>query len=314
MNEDYERQIVKEQLEVNGELEFKRQNKSVEFGDFNKIEDLLNDKTDSNINKQENPNLNNLLHISLSNDELFLTNGFKIFVSQSLVKIILEWFESKFMVIYRSNSLQLIRRFSDPKKGTVYVDKTINEAAKLFGVGANSLGYRVSEDNSDAKLVSIFSENNAAVSSEVYESYGTVRFVNIFPLVMRAICTGGTLVVDEFDASIHPMAIMNIINIFHNDDINKKHAQLIFNTHNPIFLNANLLRRDEIKFVERDDDKHTSVVYALSDFGTKGDDGVRKGSDYMSHYFINKYGAIRDVDFAPIFEHINSVLDDNKGE
>ena len=31
------------------------------------------------------------------------------------------------------------------------------------------------------------------------------------------------------------------------------HAQLIFNTHNPIFLNSNLFRRDEIKFVERDD-------------------------------------------------------------
>ena len=42
------------------------------------------------------------------------------------------------------------------------------------------------------------------------------------------------------------------------------HAQLIFNTHNPIFLNSNLFRRDEIKFVERDDDTHDSVLYALS--------------------------------------------------
>lgn len=39
------------------------------------------------------------------------------------------------------------------------------------------------------------------------------------------------------------MALMNIINIFHNDDVNRNNAQLVFNTHNPIFLDASLLRR-----------------------------------------------------------------------
>ena len=86
--------------------------------------------------------------------------------------------------------------------------------------------------------------------------------------------------------------------------VNIYHAQLVFNTHNPIFLNSNLFRRDEIKFVERDDDTHDSVLYALSDFGTTGDKGVRKHEDYMSKYFISQYGAIKDIDFTPIFEEI----------
>lgn len=123
--------------------------------------------------------------------------------------------------------------------------------------------------------------------------------------------TGGILVVDEFDASIHPMALMSIINVFHNDDVNIHHAQLIFNTHNPIFLNSNLFRRDEIKFVERGDDTHDSVLYALSDFGTTGDKGVRKHEDYMSKYFISQYGAIKDIDFTPIFEEI--LCDEKEG-
>ena len=89
------------------------------------------------------------------------------------------------------------------------------------------------------------------------------------------------------------------------------HAQLIFNTHNPIFLNSNLFRRDEIKFVERDDDTHDSVLYALSDFGTTGDKGVRKHEDYMSKYFISQYGAIKDIDFTPIFEEI--LCDEKEG-
>ena len=126
----------------------------------------------------------------------------------------------------------------------------------------------------------------------------------MFPLVVNALMNGSTLVVDEFDTSLHPMALMNIINIFHNDEVNIHHAQLIFNTHNPIFLNTNLFRRDEIKFVERDEETHSSSAYALSDFGTAGKNGVRKNEDYMRNYFVDRYGAIRNVDFLPIFEKL----------
>jgi hypothetical protein len=98
------------------------------------------------------------------------------------------------------------------------------------------------------------------------------------------------------------MALMNIISIFHNDDINKNCAQLVFNTHNPIFLDSSLLRRDEIKFVERNDETGNSEHYALSDFRTA--DGIRKGEDYMNNYFVSRYGAIKDIDFYPILEKI----------
>ena len=207
--------------------------------------------------------------------------------------------------------MQLIKRFSDTQKKTVCVERTTDQAAKLFGINSNAVGYVVKEDEPEAKLFSIFKDvkgkKSAVIAAEIFESYGTIRFINMFPLVIRAIQTGGTLVVDEFDASIHPMALMSIINVFHNDDINIHHAQLIFNTHNPIFLNSNLFRRDEIKFVERDDDSHYSTLYALSDFGTTGEKGVRKHEDYMSRYFISQYGAIKDIDFTPIFEELMEI-------
>ena len=136
--------------------------------------------------------------------------------------------------------------------------------------------------------------------ADMFESYGTIRFINEFPLVIYALLHGATLVMDEFDASIHPMALMNIINIFHNDEINRNHAQLIFNTHNPIFLDSSLLRRDEIKFVERDEETGRSAHYALSDFRTA--DGIRRGEDYMNNYFVSRYGAIREIDFSSILE------------
>lgn len=302
LDEEYPRKIVSENLFVNGEPIFQRAD-DLYIGNMKAIKEYLSDVTEQNVES-----VSEIAKNSLSKDELFLTNGFKLVFSQRFVKLIVDWFSNKFMVIYRADSMQLIKKFADPKKKAIYVEKTTDKAAKLFGVNSNAVGYVVREDESDAKLYSVFQDmknkKSAAIAAEIFESYGTIRFINMFPLVIKAIQTGGTLVVDEFDASIHPIALMSIINVFHNDDINIHHAQLIFNTHNPIFLNSNLFRRDEIKFVERDDDSHQSILYALSDFGTTGDRGVRKHEDYMGKYFISQYGAIKDIDFTPIFEEI----------
>ena len=307
LEDGYKRKIISEELAVNGNRVFSRRN-GLTFDNLKVIKEYL-----SSSMEQKAEGAIEISRNSLNPEELFLTNGFKLIFSQSFVKMMTDWFANKFMVIYRADSMQFIARFADPQKKAVYIEKTTDKAAKLFGINSNSVGY-VYSDDSDAKLYSIFmnvkDRKSAALAADLFESYGTIRFINMFPLVIRAIQTGGTLVVDEFDASIHPMALMSIINVFHNDDVNIYHAQLIFNTHNPIFLNSNLFRRDEIKFVERDDESHYSTLYALSDFGTTGEKGVRKHEDYMKNYFISQYGAIKDIDFTPIFEEILA----NEGE
>lgn len=304
---EYSRKILSEKLTVNENEVFCRINDSkgdnLTIGNLKVIKNYMSD-----ISEQNRQSILEIAQNSLNKEELFLTNGFKLIISQNFVKLIVDWFATKCMVIYRADSMQLIKRFADPQKKAVYIEKTTDEAAKVFGINSNAVGYVVSDDEPETKLFSVFKnikgKKSVAVASEIFESYGTIRFINMFPLVIKAIQTGGTLVVDEFDASIHPMALMSIINVFHNDDINIHHAQLIFNTHNPIFLNSNLLRRDEIKFVERDDESQASTLYALSDFGTTGDKGVRKHEDYMGKYFISQYGAIKDIDFTPIFEEL----------
>ena len=300
LNDDDPRNIVSEKLYINDEMVFARDDKLI-FGNFKNIKSYISiKKTDKSVFE--------IAENSLNKKELFLTNGFKLIISQSLVKEITDWFKDKLMVIYRADSLQITRRFVDPQKKTVYVEQTTNKAAKEFGISSNDLAYVVSDDDTEAKLCSLFKDlktgETSLLAADIFESYGTVRFVNIFPLVIRAMLTGGTLIVDEFDASIHPMALMSIINVFHNDAINKKGAQLVFNTHNPVFLNSNLFRRDEIKFVERDDETGFSILYALSDFKTTGEKGVRKHEDYMKNYFVSRYGGIKDVDFSSIFEEL----------
>ena len=295
---DYKRKVVFEQLSVNEAPIFTREN-GLKIHDLSGIKEWLANEFEQNADS-----VIAIASANLNDEELFLMNGFKTMFSSKLVSIISEWLNQQFMVIYRSDAMQLIRKFTDPKKKSIYVEKTLTEAAKTFGINSNALGYVVDGDNTEAKLCSIFESEGKAIPAELFESYGTIRFVNMFPLVVNALMNGSTLVVDEFDASLHPMALMNIINIFHNDEVNIHHAQLIFNTHNPIFLNTNLFRRDEIKFVERDEKTHCSSAYALSDFGTAGKNGVRKNEDYMRNYFVDRYGAIRNVDFLPIFEKL----------
>jgi abortive infection family protein len=296
LDKDFRRKIIEEKLSVNEHLVFIRTN-HLKLETSSAIEQYLNPSVMGNLNTAIK-----IAESGLNDEELFLCNGYKTIFSKELVSMILNWFENKFMVIYRSDSLKAMRKFADPKDNTVYVDKTLTLAAKEFGITANALGYRI--DGERAELCSIVDGHGqkAAIPAELFESYGTLRFVNEFPLIIRALLNGATLVMDEFDASIHPMALMNIISIFHNDEINKKHAQLIFNTHNPIFLDASLFRRDEIKFVERDETTNCSVHYALSDFKTAN--GVRKGEAYMNNYFVNRYGAIKDVDFSSILKEI----------
>ncbi len=294
MDRDHPRKILEERLSVNEKQVFLRnENLSVDLP--SPVKEYLN----KNI-KRKTAKMQEIAEGSLVDTELFLNNGFKSIFAQELVTKILGWFSSKFIVIYHAEDLRLVRRFTDPRTNTVYVERTLTDAAKAFGITANALGYRSTseKEGEDVVLYSIFQDK--LLPAEVFESYGTIRFINEFPLILYVLLNGGTLVMDEFDASIHPMALMNIINIFHNDDSNINHAQLIFNTHNPIFLDASLLRRDEIKFVERDEVTGNSTHYALSDFRTA--DGVRKGEDYMGNYFVSRYGAIRDIDFSPILE------------
>lgn len=314
LEKDYPRKITLEKLYLDNKLVFKR-SKKVELGEYKHIQNYLLFK------QNEVDHMEKIAENSLNDEELFLTNGFKVIFSPELVKKFTNWIEQNLIVIYRADSMELVRSFSDTDKKGVYIEPTINKVAKAFGAKSNALGYVHNEQSdNDTKLCSILDIGNEnqriVIPAKVFESYGTVRFITLFPIIQRAFATGATLIIDEFDASIHPSALMNIINMFHNDSINKNHAQLIFNTHNPIFLNSNLFRRDEIKFVQRDHDTGNSELYALSDFGTSGKNGVRNSTDFMKYYLNYSYGAIEDVDFTSIFESIinNSDSENNGGE
>ena len=56
-----------------------------------------------------------------------------------------------------------------------------------------------------------------------------------------------TLRIFELNARLHPLLVRNFLLTFLNREINTKHAQLIFTTHDTWQLSNQLLRRDEVK-------------------------------------------------------------------
>ncbi len=308
---DYQRKVLFEKLSVNGETVFTREEGSLKFENLSVLKEFWSvDFSDS----QRLEMMKSLAQTGLNQVELFLMNGFKAIFCPKFVEKIVQWFKEQLVVICRADALRLIKPFGQEMTNGLMIEKHLSEAAKSFGIHSNVLGYIKNDNAKEPLLCSVIANGpseSVCIPAEVYESYGTVRFVNLFPLLISAMATGGTLLIDEFDASIHPMALMNIVNIFHNDEINVNKAQLIFNTHNPIFLSPTLYRRDEIKFVERDEETHFSQHYSLSDFGTSGSKGVRKSEDYLRNYCSGNYGAVQENDFSDLFSRVakNRIID-----
>lgn len=300
--ESENRKILEEKLDVDGNNIYIRNEKiKIENLEYLKIKELLIENFHEEV-------ANDIINSNIEPQELLLNVMFKTLYSKKLYEIIINWFQDKLQIVYHADKIHYTPNYEskiDIKNSNkkLYSNLQINEAVKEIGLTSEKIAYPITDKKDLIFPVSIIkteNEKDIVIPAEVFESFGTVRLLDILPLIMAAMKKGATLLVDELDASLHPMIIMSFIKIFHNDEINKNGAQLIFNTHNPIFLNKNLFRRDEIKFVEKEEKE--SILYSLSDFGTSGKNGVRNGENYLKNYFINKYGAITDVDFSDIFE------------
>ena len=116
------------------------------------------------------------------------------------------------------------------------------------------------------------------------ESEGTKKLFDLSMILLTAIDNNMPLFIDEFDARLHPELTKKIVKLF-NSKANKG-SQLVFVTHDTNLLSHDLLRRDQIDFVEKD--KYgASHLYSLVEFKR-----VRNDSSFEKDYIKGKYGAI----------------------
>ena len=117
------------------------------------------------------------------------------------------------------------------------------------------------------------------------ESEGTIKYFSLAYPIIDALDNGKRLIIDEFDSKMHPLLTCRIIALFNSKETNPKNAQLIFTTHDTNLLSANIFRRDQIWFTQKDRYGATDL-YSLAEYKVRNDASFEK--DYLS----GKYGAI----------------------
>ena len=133
------------------------------------------------------------------------------------------------------------------------------------------------------------------------ESEGTKTFFAFAGPWLDVLRNGWILIVDELSNSLHPLLVKHLVQMFHNPQINKNGAQLIFTTHETSILSQEVFRRDQIWFVEKDEFNATSL-YPLSDFSP------RKGAENLENgYLRGRYGAL------PYLRSIERLMDVENG-
>ena len=116
------------------------------------------------------------------------------------------------------------------------------------------------------------------------ESDGTRRLMDLLPTVLSLHQKRErVLLIDEFDRSLHPHLTYKLLSLFlsNQDEL----TQLIFTTHQTHLLDLDILRRDQIWFIEKDY-QGESIIYSLEDFAPRYDKDIEKG------YLLGRFGGI----------------------
>jgi uncharacterized protein len=135
-----------------------------------------------------------------------------------------------------------------------------------------------------------FDDNGILVGTESFdlnlqESEGTQKIFAISGLLVDTLQEGKTLIIDEFDARLHPLISYAIVELFNKNETNPNNAQLIFMTHDTNLLTNKLFRRDQIWFTEKN-------RYGVTDLYSLAEYKIRNDASFESDYIKGRYGAI----------------------
>ena len=248
---------------------------------------------------------------SLDKDDLFLCNGFKSAISSELADLVIDFFKNKLLVVSDFTLKKANLTFSSeemPEKDFFAWNRVLDGFVRETDFGPQNIVFKSrkgdDDQSADMQLVSIYECEGKEVilPAEWMESRGTLKLIDFAIPFQQIFSEGGVLVLDEFDAAIHPEIVKGIIALFHDTSVNTRGAQIVFSTHNPIYLNNKIYRRDQILFVEKDKEEYESTLYSLADFGSTD---VRNDENYLVNYFKGKYSILPYIDFGKIIKGEN---------
>ena len=120
------------------------------------------------------------------------------------------------------------------------------------------------------------------------ESRGTRMLLSLLLPALDALGSGGLLIVDELDSSLHPNLAQAFLSLFEAADSNPNGAQLIFSTHDVALLGSGLLAHDEIWITEKNREGVTTFT-PLTDYR------IRSRVDVEMAYRNGRFGGTPNV-------------------
>jgi uncharacterized protein len=143
------------------------------------------------------------------------------------------------------------------------------------------------------------------------ESSGTLRLLELAARAIPILERGGLFLVDEIDASLHPLLTASLVRLFRSTSVNRRRAQLVFTTHDATLLGnldgEDVLQRDEVWFTEKRADG-SSDLFPLSEFKPR-----REGENRQRRYLNGSYGAIPEISMNLFEQALSSRMNSDAG-
>lgn len=139
-----------------------------------------------------------------------------------------------------------------------------------------------------------FGPDGQAVGERIFdliqqESLGTQKFLFVLAPIIDTLENGRILLIDEFDASLHPLLSAELVKMFNDPSINTNNAQLVFTSHDTNLLGMDLFDYCQIWFAEKDASEQTHIK-SLSSYL-----GVNKRKKIDEQYLRGVFGAIPNI-------------------
>ncbi len=167
--------------------------------------------------------------------------------------------------------------------------RNVDQDEKIVIVGSDSLEIASIDDKGDVKFYEImFNHHNIETAwfSFGEESDGTKRIIQLIGL-FNDLDKNKTIIMDELDRSWHPKLTVEFVKEFlERSKYKGSYCQLIITTHESALMDLDILRRDEIWFVERNRETGSSELFSLEDFKPHRSTRIEK------NYLFGRYGAI----------------------
>ena len=170
--------------------------------------------------------------------------------------------------------------------------KQKNKKSKISFIMRSNKDFFILEINSNGditcKTIQFSHEKNDVFFSLDEESDGTVRLLDLLEILLSD--DKKTYIIDELDRCLHPSLSYKFIKTF-LQKAEKFNIQLIVTTHESRLLDFDLLRRDEIWFVNKSSSGE-SDIYSLEEYNERFDKKIDKA------YLEGRYGGV------PIFSTV----------